>query len=85
MKYCCDFFQWMIESKDNKGFSIEVTFDKESLPKFDLICKSVKKGDEAFVKSERVLSLSSSIGIQFCPSCGKRLLSYYVGKLKAPT
>jgi hypothetical protein len=75
MKWCCDFFEQMYISKEQRGFAIVLEEDQE--PYFSLQFRAVLEGKETDVKSNSPVSLKGKTAIKYCPSCGKQVLKYY--------
>jgi hypothetical protein len=76
--FCCNAFKNLIENAGERGLAVLVSEHLEGL-KFALQMRAVAFTDEAGFSQGPLpvtptnISLSGSMRIRFCPSCGKRL------------
>jgi hypothetical protein len=77
MRWCCIGFKANYEQAGGRGAAILMGRDLLGAPEVTLQYRAVDKGDEEFIKSERVMSCVIEVRIVFCPWCGQNVEEWY--------
>jgi len=74
--FCCPGFEALISNAGKRGVAVIVVWRKPGGLKFLLQSRGIAHDDEALFKPMPLplyINISSTVGLRYCPSCGKRL------------
>jgi hypothetical protein len=77
MEWCCRVFEGWYDLAGKRGLGVLVEQEEDGRPRFLLQFRSVDAGDESKVLTEVPFEIKGTVGIAFCPWCGKHLEPWY--------